>query len=244
MTIKRFRDLTLFDVEATTFLLACDSIGGIGAKEADVIKVSEEVVGYFLCRVPLMELLSQGVSPGVAVLTLANEKTPTAEGVYRGVAMALEEIGIDPSMILNGSTEENIPTIQTGTGITLIGATGKDFAFSTSPAGSQIYALGIPKVGDAVLEDKGEIVPLALITELKQNKDIFELLPVGSKGCIYEANELARTSGLRFKEADTLPSWAHDSAGPACVVLATVDHPDVLKGVEVPTTLLGTLVDA
>ncbi len=241
MTIRRFRDLSVFEVEGVSFLLACDSIGGIGAKETDVVKVSEEVVGYFLCRVPLMELLSQGVTPNVAVLTLSNERKPTGDGITRGVAKALEEVGIDPSMILNGSTEENIPTVQTGAGITLIGATDKDFQLSSSPKGALVYALGIPKVGDAVMEDEGEIVPLSSVIEWKKREGIFEVLPVGSKGCLYEANELARTSGRLFQEESFLPEWAKDSAGPACVVLVSVLDPKILQDVAVPVTLLGVL---
>lgn len=241
MKVTRFRDLTLFEIEGKKFLLACDSIGAIGAKEGDVVHVSEEVVGYFLCRVPLMELLAQGAGPDIVVLTLANEWMPTGQGVSRGVAMALEEIGIDSSMILNGSTEENIATIQTGTGITLIGSVGDDFTPSVSPAGSVVCALGLPKVGDAVMEERRDIVPLTLIRELVSLEGVNEILPVGSKGCIYEAEEMARTSGLRFLSDVDLPDWACESAGPACVVLASVSDEEILSHIELPVTRLGRL---
>ena len=96
MKVTRFRDLTLFEVEGKKFLLACDSIGAIGAKEGDVVHVSEEVVGYFLCRVPLMELLAQGAGPDIVVLTLANEWMPTGQGVVEALRWPLRRSGSIP----------------------------------------------------------------------------------------------------------------------------------------------------
>lgn len=241
MKTTRFRDLTLLQLRGSSLLIACDSIGGIGDKSGDVLAVEPETVGYFLCRVPLMELLSQGVEPGAVIVTLSTEREPTGRRIYHGVAKALVETGLDPGSILNGSTEENIPTVQTGAGITLIGEAPKDFRFSSSPAGAKIYVLGIPKVAEEVLADKGEIVPLGMMPSLYAREGILEILPVGSRGCLYEAGELARTSSLTFVPSEDLPPWAESSAGPACCILVSVLEPEALEGVQIPIHLLGEL---
>jgi len=70
--IRQFRDLTLIPISHDELLvIACDSLGGIGPKQHDMVKVPAEIVGQYTVRGPLMEVLAAGARPVAVINTLA-----------------------------------------------------------------------------------------------------------------------------------------------------------------------------
>jgi hypothetical protein len=129
---------------------------------------------------------------------------------------------LDADEILNGSTEENIPTSETGLGITVIALVDtSDLVISNSRAGDVLVAVGLPRVGDEVLKSEEEIADLEDMQNLLSLSYIYDILPVGSKGVKYEAELLADINNLNLSLSE-VEFDLHKSAGPATVLLATL----------------------
>ena len=64
MRVEKIRDCTLIyrDTEEA-IVITCDSIGAIGDKEMDVVKVTPELTAYETVKVALGELLALGAAP-------------------------------------------------------------------------------------------------------------------------------------------------------------------------------------
>ncbi|UTW69818.1 hypothetical protein KHA80_02285 [Anaerobacillus sp. HL2] len=77
MNISRYRDLTIIADGDKKLVIACDSSGAIGPKELDVVKVDANIVGRFISRVVLMEIISVGAKPITLIDTLSVEMNPT-----------------------------------------------------------------------------------------------------------------------------------------------------------------------
>ncbi|ATW28942.1 hypothetical protein [Candidatus Formimonas warabiya] len=246
----RVRDLSLVALPGEMFLVtSCDSLGAIGAKELDVVKVTGEFVGRGITRVPLMEILATGAEPVAVYNTLAVEMTPYGEEIIRGMTAEIAGAGIDPGLVLNGSTEENVPTRQTGVGVVVLGlAAKKDLLLGTAVRDDLIVVFGLPKVGHEVAEggpDDPEVAHPSLIRDLMQKGYVHELLPVGSKGILYECGELARTARLYFQLQAGVTLDVHKSAGPATCLLAAIPR-EVLPVLQkekwqVPWQVIGSL---
>lgn len=217
------RDVTLLPVSADQHLvISCDSCGGVGNKEKDLVKVPPEITGYYTCRVATMEILAVGARPEVVIDTLAVEWDPTGKQIYHGIQRFLEESGLNISAI-NGSTEENFPMVQTAIGITVIGRVfKKDLRLNRSRAGDELWMLGLPKVGHEILHPYDpEVASISSIQALLQDPGITGMIPVGSKGVGYEASLLAAESQLKIEWVPDLPVSMDKSAGPStCVVLS------------------------
>ncbi|OCL26144.1 hypothetical protein U472_09005 [Orenia metallireducens] len=236
------RDISIIKLDANkSLVVACDSLGGIGSKEYDKIKVSSRLVGKFTARVALMELLSSGATPISVVDTLSVELKPTGEEIIKGMKEELAKVGIDE--LLTGSTEENIKTVQTGIGVTAIGLINiNELRVGTSQKEDLIVAIGLPKVGNEVLADLNQVADLDLVVELLELEYIHEILPVGSKGVLYEAQLLAESNGLQLSLLENKVDL-QKSAGPATVVLVTVAEDDLtsLKLIDKPVNVIGRL---
>lgn len=246
----RVRDLSLLELPGDIVLVtSCDSIGAIGAKELDVVKVTGEFVGRAVTRVPLMEILAAGAQPVVVYNTLAVEMTPYGKEIINGITEELLRAGIDPNLVSNGSTEENVPTRQTGAGVVVLGLIPKkDLLLGTAKQGDKIVAFGLPKVGAEVAAggpDDPDVAGPLLIRQLIQKGYVHELLPVGSKGILYECRELARTVQLDFKLDSGVTLDINKSAGPATCLLAAVPdkklHMFKLEKWQVPWQVIGSL---
>ena len=58
------RDVEVVQIDSNySIVTACDSCGGIGLKQNDVVKCSPNIVGRFTTRVALMEVLSVNAIP-------------------------------------------------------------------------------------------------------------------------------------------------------------------------------------
>ncbi|NLM04185.1 MAG: alpha-ribazole-5-phosphate synthase, partial [Clostridiales bacterium] len=239
MKVKRFRDLTFIEQENDKYLvIACDSSGAIGDKVDDVIKVPAEIVGYYGARVALMEILSVGAKVFTVIDTLAVEMEPTGRKIIDGIQRQLKEAGME-TIFLNGSTEENIPTRQTGMGITIIGEVDKNQAkINKSQKGDYVVVLGIPKVGNEInIPVDNEICSIDDIKTLLNSKVVREIYPVGSKGILYEANYLAKSNNMTLKIYEKLKVDIEKSGGPATILMFTIspeDYEKIRKNIDKP----------
>ncbi|WP_202707156.1 AIR synthase related protein [Sporosalibacterium faouarense] len=241
---EKYRDLTFIDINNNqTMVIACDSCGSIGDKENDIVKTDPETVGYFTLRVPLMEILAIGANPVTITNTLSVEMDNTGKGIIKGIQKALRPLNISDDIIITGSTEENFPASVTGIGITVIGMIDKDnWRKPETKAGNLIVVVGMPKVGQEVLEDKEQtILSPSIINELRTIKGIGEIVPAGSKGLIHEIKEISRMSNLKY----TLKNNSidiHKTAGPATCGIITLNKEsfeEVRKVCNIPFSVIG-----
>ncbi|MBE3571986.1 MAG: alpha-ribazole kinase [Moorella humiferrea] len=244
---RRYRDLTILDLEAQrSLVIACDSAGAIGPKEADVVRVPGYVLGRFTARVALMEVLAVGAWPVCIVNTLCVEPEPAGAAIREGVADEVRSLGIDPEKALTGSSEKNVPTIQSGIGITVIGlATTAELLIGRLAAGDALALFGRPKVGTEVFLDDPEIADLQTVRLLLDQPGIREIVPAGSRGILAEARDLAALYRLQINWRPGLSELdLHKSAGPATCILAAGERAALeAAGLRTgkPFCLLGTL---
>lgn len=244
----KFRDLTIVDISPEhRMVITCDSSGGIGDKDMDVVKAEPEVVGYFAAHVALMELLAVGARPITIVNNLGVEMDQTGTRIINGIKRALEPLNIKEDIPITGSTEENFPVCQTFMGITVIGIMEKSSWRSKKPRKGDLAVLvGMPKVGQEILEDKGrEIMSLSLLMELLKKPYIMEILPVGSKGIQYELGEMAKTSELEYEIHNEGNIDLYKSAGPATCAIVAVDkagYEDLKNTLSLPVNLMGIFI--
>lgn len=211
------RDLTIMPVtESDCLVLACDSCGAIGLKPGDLLRIAPHYQGKHTSRVALTEVMCSGALPVVITNGVSCEMEPTGREVIRGIRGELADAGLT-DVILTGSTEENFASSMTALAITVIGRVKKEnLRFCKASAGDKVILLGTPKIGVEVdLDGKGFYEE---IDWLLGRPDVKELVPVGSKGILYECQTLAALSDRRFMPYDTGVDYLK-SAGPATCLL-------------------------
>lgn len=232
------RDVSFMKLDNETFLaVSCDSSGAIGNKENDIIKVPPYIVGRFTTRVTIMELLAVGATPRALTAAICSEPEPTGEGILSGVYDELKYIDRIPITI---STEKNIPTSQTGLGITAIGTVEKNqVRVNKTRTDDKLFCIGVPKVGNEVFVDDPEIADITAVKKLCRIPYLHDIIPVGSKGIKGEVDMLTSFLGLQIKWADNIKLDISKTAGPSTCVIAT--SPKVLKiDIKQPISFLGT----
>ncbi|NHZ85111.1 MAG: hypothetical protein GWP19_04435 [Planctomycetia bacterium] len=240
------RDLTRITLTNEYWLIiAVDSDGGIGSLEGDTIKCDPYQLGRFAMRVPLLELLSCGASPLAAFDMLTIPMKGPGEEIVRGVRDELKQAGLDDDFPLSGSTEDNIPTVMTGIGTTIIGLVhNDDFLPGGSQPGDRIVCVGIPKSApnDIVsLEDK-EIVNQGDILNILKVKGVHEILPIGSKGVENEAQQMAKFSSIKLLLKKNIKISLQKSGGPStCVIVSCIPSAikQIIDIVTVPVHIIG-----
>jgi selenophosphate synthetase-related protein len=203
------------------------SSGAVGSKVMDKVKVEGHVLGKFLARVALMDVTATGAFPVLLSVTLGVEKEPTGNAILEGIRREARSIGLDPNQVLMENTEDNFETVQTGVGLTVIGFANEDeLRLGKTLPGDLVVAIGKPKVGDEVLaaEAHGEIADLKNVAQLSQRKYIHDIAPVGGFGIASEARMMAYGVGRQLKIFEVQKLDLNKSAGPATVILATVDR--------------------
>ncbi|WP_461204672.1 AIR synthase related protein [Clostridium sp. DL1XJH146] len=225
--MKKVRDISLHRLnDEETLVVVCDSCGGIGEKENDVLQVPPFYTGKFTARVPLIELLCTGARVVSITNNVCCEMERTGRQIIRGVLSEMKELEIEEDL-LTGSTEENFTTSMTAVGITVIGvAKNKDIKINNIKSNSIIALAGIPKVGAEIDFSKDDdIVSYTQIKELLAIGGVYELVPVGSKGILYEIEELSSNNNMKFNLDDNNIIDLYKSAGPAtCVVFAAEEE--------------------
>ncbi|RNB82358.1 hypothetical protein EDM56_23840 [Brevibacillus fluminis] len=246
--LQKVRDLTVIDINETQYMVvACDSDGGIGTKELDVVQVPEEVLGAFAVRVPLFELIASGAVPMLVVDCLSVEMDGTGEKLIRSIKAYAARAGLLSDDQFTGSTEDNVPTRQTGIGITVLGLVDKaSFYPGKAQAGDVVVCAGIPKSAPQheVRLDDPDILRIEDLIKLRNQPAIGDMLPVGSKGLRYEANQLALYAGLSFIENESARVALDQSGGPSTCVLFVVKSESVATlaaQIQSPLEVIGTL---
>jgi len=215
-----YRDLSVIELPDRLLVTACDSSAGVGEKPEDELDVPTKYVSIFATRVCLFELLACGCQIIGLANTICNEMEPTGKHLIAGIHEELKRAGL-PELLINGSTEENFKTVMTGFGITILGTTPK-LNLKPSQAGDLIVCIGKPKVGgEVVLENDEEIAAYPDLAFLSSCDLVNEVVPCGSKGILYEAQNLANIYQLQ------LSGLSNDldlkkSCGPATTLIASV----------------------
>jgi hypothetical protein len=207
-------------------VVGSSSLGGIGPKPMDKVKSSGKVVGQFLARVALMDVAATGAFPISVSVTLDVEKQPTGNKIIEGVRKEVRGLGLEPNQVIKENTEENIETLQTGAGITVVGLANEDeLRLGKTRPRDLIVAIGKPRVGEEVIpaEARGEIANLKDVTSLARKSFVHDIVPVGSFGVIQEAKMLAYSIGRQLRMQEQLELDINKSAGPATVILTTID---------------------
>ena len=225
------RDMTILTLsDHQCLLIACDSCGAVGEKEKDLVQVSPEITGYYTCRVAALEILTAGGQVQAVIDTLAVEWDPTGKEIYKGIQRFLKEAGLEATAI-NGSTEENFPTVQTAMGITVIGTAAEaTMRLNKCQRDDELWVLGLPKVGNEIKHPfDPEVASIGAIQALLQDPRITGMIPVGSKGVGHEASLLAKESRMEIEWGTNLPASLEKSAGPATCVVMSMD-PQAIPG--------------
>ena len=242
----KYRDLTVLDLpDGSRLLVACDASGAIGPKELDVVSVPGYVVGRFIARTPLMEVVAAGGRPVVLINNCCVEPSPTGAELLRGVRDEAQLVGLGDNAI-TGSFEKNVPVAQTALGVTVLAVSERPLG--RAAAGDLVIALGYPKVGNEIssLEDP-EILDLPTLIAVARNPQIHDVLPVGSRGIASEMETMAQSAGLVVEHLPAEPGWdLTKSAGPStCCLLAVPPgvFPAVALTLPRPWAVVGRLLE-
>ncbi|EHQ89333.1 hypothetical protein [Desulfosporosinus youngiae] len=218
------RDVEVVSINQAQYLVAsCDSCGGIGMKELDAYQISWFVTGKLTTRVALLEVISTGAVPQMLTVAISNEPYPTGDELLKGVNDELKSAGLT-TLPMSISTEKNIPTQQTGLGISVIGVAEKDkLRIGTAQPGDDIYCLGFPKVGSELDNPEDpEIVQVKAVQVLLGISSIHDILPIGSKGIRVEADGLAAAVNSRLRLDPARALDLDKSAGPSsCLIFSS-----------------------
>jgi hypothetical protein len=244
MNIKQVRDLTIIDFDESRYLgIACDSCGGIGLKECDVVKASPQLVAYQTGKVVLAELMSMGFTPMIMADGLAVEMNDTGKQLIEGFNEVISKLKT-AKVHLTGSTEENIKTVQTSLGITCIGMCDKDkLKYKKTQKNDICLLIGLPLVGNDVVNNPDKILDIDDYEKLYLSEYIKEMLPVGSRGTAAELNDLCNYNNLKINFEDTIDVDLNHSGGPSCCCIVTTDaqYVDAIRNLtNKPSFLIGT----
>lgn len=227
ITYTRRGDVSIIKVPTGHAIVAgSTSSGAVGPKPLDKVKVDGKILGKFLARVALMDVTATGAFPLLLSVTLGVEKDPTGNQIIEGIKREARVLGLDPNQVLLENTEDNFETLQTGAGLTVIGFANEDeLRLGKTCPGDLVVAIGKPKVGDEVIpaEAKGEIADLKNVVQLSQKKYVHDIAPVGTFGIANDARMMAFGVGRQLKLIDVQGLDLSKSAGPATVILASVD---------------------
>jgi hypothetical protein len=249
ITYMRRGDVAILKVPTGhAIVVGSTSSGAVGPKALDKVKVEGQTLGRFLARVALMDVAATGAYPILISATLGVEKEPTGQKILDGVKREAAVLGLEADQVLLENTEENFETAQTGVGLTVVGfANEEELRIGKTVPGDILVAVGKPKVGDEVLsaEVRGEIADLKSVTWLSQKKYVHDIVPVGTFGIAYEARMMAYAVGRQLKLAEKASLDLEKSAGPATVVLVTMNaakYEDMASVVGKPTAIVGDVL--
>jgi selenophosphate synthetase-related protein len=249
ITYKRRGDISILKIPTGhAIVTGSTSSGAVGPKAMDKVKVDGRVLGKFLARVALMDVIATGAFPLLLSVTLGVEKEPTGNEILEGIRREARSLGLDPNLVLMENTEDNFETVQTGAGLTVVGFANEDeLRLGKTRPGDLIIAVGKPKVGDEVIlaEVKGEIADLKNVTQLSQKKYVHDIASVGSLGIADEARMMAYGVGRQLELFEVQGLDLNKSAGPATVVLATVDREkleDLTSLISQPINVIGEIL--
>lgn len=221
----KYRDLTILPMcQGKSMVIACDVSASIGEKEYDTFKIPLRITSAFTLRVVLFELLAYGVEPKVIISLVGNDMETIGKPFLNALRDELDKAHL-LDVEINGSTEENMLAKTTSIGITGIAyVDNKDMRGKVLHDGDLLYCLGKPYVGEYALKNIDALPTYDDIRKLHTIEGVVDILPIGSKGIIFESAEMGRTSGLYCELLDEYKNsnFIKQSAGPATAVLIGV----------------------
>lgn len=201
-------------IKVGELIATTDNAAAIGEKAQDVVSASDKLTAYFTARVTFLEQLAANALP--SHILLANFSGDAAWSSYvAGIQQVFDEAGLSCPPI-DGSTESNMQTLQSGLSITMLGEQQK----RTVAEHEQLswYTYGLPLVGNEVLAQPEDVAQLQPIFEAWKEGMVQQVWPVGSKGLQAEFTPL-------FGEHQVKSSLdVEKTAGPCAVVLLGI-HP-------------------
>lgn len=201
-----------------SIVVACDNSGGIGLKKMDAVQVPYNTVAYYSFRVAVMECLAAGGHPiAVTVQNFCGEAA--WQELIGGINRGADELRLT-GLQITGSTESNFSLVQSAVGLTVLGKkkTSRADLRPRYTEDTKVAVIGKPLVGDEVMDNEAEAVPLTVFKQLCTLEDV-TLLPVGSKGIYSELNGLF--SNRTFKKTEIVSDLdIYKSSGPSTCVLA------------------------
>ena len=106
-----------------------------------------------------------------------------------GIEKGLEELGLKGAVSVTGSTESNFTMLQSALGMIVLGKRESTYVDEVSFENRKVAVIGSPLVGNEVLEQENDVIPLSLFQELCELEDVV-IVPVGSKGILYELKNM------------------------------------------------------
>ena len=183
------RDVSIISLnEKEALVIAADNSGGIGLKEQDHVKTSYDVVSYYGFRVAVMECMAAGGKPiSIVIHNFCDDHA--WDLLLAGIEKGLEELGLKGAVSVTGSTESNFTMLQSALGMIVLGKRESSYVDEVSFENRKVAVIGSPLVGNEVLEQEKDVIPLSLFHELCQLEDVV-IVPVGSKGILYELKNM------------------------------------------------------
>ncbi len=225
ISISKWGDLVIMKLKnGQVLVLANTSSGGIGPKREDQIKIDGTLLGRLMARTVLIKILAVGAQPIVLIVNLSVEFFPTGSQIFQGIRE--ESHKISTLEILEGHTEENIETSQTGMCITALGlCMEKELKIGKSLQNDLIVAIGEPRVREEVLNaGTGSIVGVEDVQKLSMKEFIHEIIPVGHDGIMGSLEMMRNKSGYKCRIEQRRTIDIEKSAGPSTVVLVTLEE--------------------
>ena len=127
------------------------------------------------------------------------------------------------------AARRTLPTVATGVGIVVLGLAAEDrFCPGRAQAGDAVLCVGVPKSAPyrRVVSDDPEILRPGVVRALAALETVNDILPVGSRGVLAEAHDLANSTGLSFvQEANPVIDLAASGGPGTCCVVAIPPKP-------------------
>ncbi|CAN5635359.1 hypothetical protein BH10ACT7_BH10ACT7_32800 [soil metagenome] len=243
VSASRVRDLVVVDLGAKALVIACDSNAATGDKPGDYLKQDPIITGYSAAKVPLMEVLASGAVPFLLVNNLCCDLATTGVRILAGIRELLDQTGVD--LMVTGSDESNMPTVQTGLGVTVIGIVDKEaLRLGGVRAGDEVWVVGLRRSGipnDEYDEGDGGTGTAIHVKTALELPGVHEVLPVGSHGVAHEVGELARVGEVSIDLREGLETDLHASAGASTCFLVACDPQASarLRELDLPLELVG-----
>ena len=237
--IPTARDIQAFQHDGGFITIAADTLGAVGEKPGDQICVAPEICGRMTARVCLMETLAAGAQPFALTALTCNEYEPTGVRLMAGIQKEIEEAGFS-DLPVSGSSEDNMQTNMTALGITLLGECDQ-LLWRLAEEGDGVYLLGLPYVGQEVLEHFDDMPGVPQLRQLREMPGVGDIIPCGSRGIAWELQVLERETGLSVKLNSELHcALLQKSAGPATCAVFTASKN--LENMKYRVIRIGTLV--
>jgi hypothetical protein len=210
--------ITIPLTSAESLIIASDNSGGIGMKAEDHVHVSYETVAYYSFRVAAMECIAAGGVPVSVVLhNFCGDQTWSE--LIKGIQKGLAELNLK-DVPITGSTESNFQLRQSAIGLVVLGKK------SLSKKSERIFSsdfkfavIGCPLVGNEVIDQADQVVPLSIFREVSKHEELM-IWPVGSKGILYELNQMFPNKSFTKEMLHTNLDVIKSSGPATCFIIA------------------------